>query len=123
MKTYFLNIEPRAKPRMTRQGRWKQTVKEYFQWVNRLQWEAKLKGCPMPLPDRYEVRFQIKPPKSYSKKKVREILGSGHTVKPDWDNLAKALQDALCKDDSHIYRVTVTKVWHDTPGIYILIPD
>ena len=77
----------------------------------------------MPLPGRYEVRFQIKPPKSYSKKKVREILGSGHTVKPDWDNLAKALQDALCKEDSHIYRVTVTKVWHDIPGIYIMIDD
>ena len=34
-----------------------------------------------------------------------------HQSKPDWDNLAKAFFDSICKEDMHIADVRVTKKW------------
>lgn len=30
---------------------------------------------------------------------------------PDWDNLVKAIQDAICSKDHHIWNVMVSKYW------------
>ncbi len=42
-----------------------------------------------------------------------------HQSRPDKDNLEKAVQDALCKEDNYIWDSRVTKVWSQTPGIEI----
>ena len=34
-----------------------------------------------------------------------------HKQKPDVDNMAKAVMDALLKDDSGVYHISVTKFW------------
>lgn len=43
--------------------------------------------------------------------KEKERWSHPHTLKPDIDNLTKQVFDALCKDDSHIWNMTVSKLW------------
>ena len=60
--------------------------------------------------------FRIKMPKSWSKKKKALMNGEKHIVKPDLDNLEKALFDGLngtiIKDDSQIWESFYrSKIW------------
>jgi len=50
-------------------------------------------------------------PGSWSKKKRALMDGKPHMQKPDWDNLGKAISDAIYKDDSGIYDIWITKFW------------
>ena len=48
------------------------------------------------------------------------------TTKPDWDNLAKTLQDVLTRlrfweDDAQVYSASVDKWWGEEPQIIITI--
>ena len=43
--------------------------------------------------------------------------GKPHQQKPDWDNLSKAWQDALCDDDSYVYDAHCRKFWGRTGAI------
>jgi Holliday junction resolvase RusA-like endonuclease len=61
-------------------------------------------------------------PPSWSQKKRDENRGEGHTQKPDVDNLAKALLDAIYADDSHINDIRIKKIWGDEGAIEIVKP-
>ena len=53
-------------------------------------------------------------PKSWSQKKRDAYFCKSHTQKPDADNVAKAVLDALCdhwKDDCQVFRLEVVKFW------------
>ena len=54
-------------------------------------------------------------PPSYSKKKCDKLRGQIHQLKPDWDNIGKAVSDALFEEDSVIADAHVLKYWCD-PG-------
>lgn len=71
------------------------------------------------LPTSLHLIFYIEMPKSWSKKKRAEMLGKPHTSKPDFDNLAKAVCDALLAEDSVIWRCLVEKYWAETSSITI----
>lgn len=58
-------------------------------------------------------------PKSYSARKREELKGKPHRVKPDWDNVAKAVCDALFKEDSTISDGSCAKRWDDGNGARI----
>ncbi len=66
-------------------------------------------------------------PKSTSKKKREEIFRGNikPTKKPDCDNIAKVVLDALNKvayyDDSQIVRLTVQKLYSDEPCVIVHI--
>lgn len=66
-------------------------------------------------PLRVTLGFYFKPPKSYTKKRLKAIESKRelHVKKPDSDNLAKAVTDALntiCyKDDSQIVELIIRK--------------
>lgn len=55
----------------------------------------------------------FKPPKGTSKKKTLELIGKPYLHKPDTDNIAKIICDALngvaYKDDNQIYDLSVEK--------------
>lgn len=55
----------------------------------------------------------FKPPVSTSQKKLRQIVGSNYTKKPDVDNIAKAILDSLnglpYKDDNQVSELIVKK--------------
>ena len=71
------------------------------------------------------VYFEI--PKSASKKKRFKLLTEERpTKKPDVDNIAKAIMDALSKDflyhdDSQIVSATINKYWSETPKAEVII--
>lgn len=72
------------------------------------------------LPDSgIRVYFGIEMPDSWSERKKAEHDGKPHQAKPDLDNLMKALKDALCVSDQHIWDERGTKLWSRTGYIEI----
>ena len=58
-----------------------------------------------------DLLFIIPMPNSWSKKKKERMNGLPCKVKPDTDNLTKAVKDTFCKNDSHIWKETAEKRW------------
>jgi Holliday junction resolvase RusA-like endonuclease len=106
-----VRINPCAKPRQTRSDVWKKRpiVLKYRKFADDLRAEFNRKRVE--ISDCLECQFIIQMPKSWSKKKRAEMMGKPHQQRPDLDNLEKAVQDALCKEDSHIHKHKTSKVW------------
>lgn len=107
------------KPRMTQRDKWQErpSVVRYRAFCDLARLSA-----PSDLPqnpDLVKLRIQIEVPKSWSKKKKQKMIGTPHRVKPDWDNLAKAVCDALWSEDSGIYKAEVEKIWGETSQIEV----
>ena len=62
-------------------------------------------------------------PASWSAK--RKALALYHTGRPDADNIAKAAGDALngivWRDDSQLARISISKVYGQTPGLHVFV--
>jgi Holliday junction resolvase RusA-like endonuclease len=69
------------------------------------------------------MRFGFAPPKSWSKKRVAQMLGVPHRQKPDIDNLVKGVLDALFVDDSGVHRISATKLWAAEPHVSITVVE
>ena len=108
MNTREYPITPVAKPRMTRADKWRKrpATSKYWHFVDL----CKLQRVEFPCFGAH-VTFILPMPGSWSKKKKAQMDGKPHMQKPDWDNLGKALSDAIYKDDSGIYDVHITKRW------------
>ena len=55
-------------------------------------------------------------PQSWSRKRQQTMREQWHTQKPDADNIAKAILDALkdhWKDDAQVARLSIDKRWTD----------
>ncbi|EOE1598687.1 RusA family crossover junction endodeoxyribonuclease, partial [Enterobacter hormaechei] len=52
-------------------------------------------------------------------KKRQQFDGKPHQSKPDFDNLVKALSDAIYEDDAHIWDARITKLWGEVGQIII----
>lgn len=83
------------------------------------------KGVPITV----SMVFGMPMPASTSKKRKADMLEDiiKHTVKPDCDNLIKAILDALngvaWYDDAQIVTLHVQKKYVETPNIYITIHE
>lgn len=62
-----------------------------------------------------ELTFIYEPPKNLSLKKKLELMGQPKLTRPDGDNLAKLVLDALNEvaypDDSRVYKYTSQKIY------------
>ena len=73
--------------------------------------------------------FRLPMPQSWSKKRKEGALKGleAPTKKPDWDNLGKAVSDALngvvYKDDSLVVSAHVKKVYSAVPGVDIYVSE
>ncbi|MDU1091911.1 MAG: RusA family crossover junction endodeoxyribonuclease [Leclercia adecarboxylata] len=114
MKTY--NITPMGKPRMTRADKWKKRpeVLRYRAFCD----HVRLLGVELPEAGAH-VTFVLPMPKSWSNKKHQQFNGQAHQDKPDFDNMLKALMDAIYADDAHIWDARVTKLWGEEGQIII----
>jgi Holliday junction resolvase RusA-like endonuclease len=82
------------------------------------------------LPCRVEIEARFPIPKSYSKAS-REIIDRGgslpHTVKPDADNVLKAVMDAMngivFEDDKLACDVRITKRYSRKPGLTVYVSE
>jgi Holliday junction resolvase RusA-like endonuclease len=115
-------VNPLGKPRQSRQDKWRQRpcVVRYRAFCDALRDHY---GATLPA----EVRlvFQIPMPASWSRRKKAELAGTPHGQKPDLDNCIKAVLDALCEEDSHVWRVDAEKRWAESGAveIYPLVKD
>ena len=105
-----------GKPRMTQQDKWKQRkcVLAYREYCDRVRAHGTLpEGA-----DAFaiEVTAHIAMPPSWSRKKRAAHLGRMMRQKPDWDNIGKAVCDALFKEDSMLAGGTCWKFWTDDAG-------
>lgn len=79
-----------------------------------------------PLTGALEMRLQFVFPFPKSARKADKYEGSPKVSRPDWDNLAKTLQDCLTRlcfwqDDSQIVKAFVMKCYGEQPRITITI--
>jgi len=65
------------------------------------------------------LAFYLPMPRSWSEKRKARYRGTPHMSRPDWDNLAKGLIDACCKEDGYIHAALVTKTWADEGSIVV----
>ena len=108
------NTRPVPKPRMTQRDKWakRDCVVRYYSFKDEITYQSK----HYEVPDSIRVTFGIPFPKSYSKKKKVELLGKPHQIKPDVDNLVKALLDSLKDKDQSVWRVDARKIWTSGDG-------
>ena len=70
---------------------------------------------PITGPVKVAIWATFEPAQSWSKRKVAEHLNRPHTQRPDLDNCAKAILDALNRiawaDDGQVAEIHVRKVW------------
>lgn len=101
-------ITPVAAPRMTRRDKWKHrpVVDAYMAFKD----ECHAHGVTLATEGQH-ITFIIPMPKSWNAKKRAEMDGKPHQQRPDWDNLAKGLQDAVMEQDCTVWDCRVSKRW------------
>ena len=128
--TFFVDGRPRGKgrPRMTKTGH-VYTPKETAAYESEIRQAFLKRGgesmCGLPVSVRIEADYPM--PQSWSKKQREEARGTYADRKPDWDNIEKAVLDALnglaWSDDKSVVVLIARKKWADTGGVEITITD
>ena len=108
-----------GKPRMTKADKWKKRPVTSRYWAMKDMLVLAAKKQSFVLDAQFIISIQIEMPKSWSKKKKEEMLGSPHQQTPDLDNILKGIQDSLLQEDSHIWKVYAMKYWSDKNKICI----
>lgn len=113
-----LKVEPIGKPRMTRGDAWKKRkcVLEYWAFKDHVNYTKR----GFQLGDRFTALFCVPFPKTYSKKKCKELFLKAHQEKPDLDNMLKAVLDALKPEDKRASDIRARKVWSYKPAIFLI---
>lgn len=134
-RTFFIEITPNTKPRMTRSDKWKNNpnhtdprkrqrkpVTQYFRFKDELRKKCKEIGLERIPASIYTLKFYIKMPDSWSKKKRELLNGKFHQQTPDIDNLTKALFDSLEVQDNYIAEISngYGKYWAEKAGILLI---
>ncbi len=111
-------INPVPKPRQTRSDKWNKRpcVMRYRSFAD----EVRLMDVRVPESGAHVI-FHMPMPRSWSNKKKLEMDGAPHQQKPDWDNLAKSLCDAVHSEDSFIYDFRATKLWAFDGAIEVIM--
>jgi Holliday junction resolvase RusA-like endonuclease len=127
---YLFDIIPMGAVRMTKSDTWKidpnhideakrqrKVVTRYFAFKTELFLQAKQMNFT--LGKNLDVLFLIPMPDSWSAKKKEEMNRLPCEVKPDTDNLTKAVKDTLRKQDSDIWWEKAEKRWAHKGSIII----
>lgn len=114
----IIKIEPMGAPRQTQRDKWQRrpVIVRYHAYRDQL--NLALPGYELGIS--VNLKFYLPMPKSWSKKKRAECLGTYHDQKPDADNLAKGFMDAFHSEDKHVAILHVEKYWADEGSIEIL---
>lgn len=112
----------KGRPRFARRGSFVTTYtpKNTAAAENQIAKEA-LQYIPEPITEPVALRivFYMPIPKSYSKKRSEALKNAPHIKRPDVDNLAKLVLDALngiaWAGDSQVYSMSVEKRYSDMP--------
>ena len=139
MRIYFkFRGEPvgKGRPRVTAsRGRFAHayTPKKTKEFEDAIRFEFMASNCekmpvfPKDVPLIADMTFAFSVPKSYSKKNREACLNGElfHTHRPDADNIAKAVLDALVgyayEDDSQIVTMALEKIYAEEPYVEVTI--
>lgn len=134
--TFAVSGEPKSQPRpkAMRRGSFVHiyTPATAKVWKGLVASAAKPFLSPVPIegPLSLSLDFRFVRPKSHftSKGALSKSARLAHTTKPDADNLAKAVMDALTdaglwKDDTQVVQLNVTKSYADTDGVTVRLAD
>lgn len=134
--TFTVDGTPVAKgrPRFAKRGKFVQTytpqkTKDYESLVMDAASEAMGSSEPLETPVAIYLYIHMPIPASYSKKRRQDCLSGIEKPikKPDWDNIAKAVTDALngivYVDDCQIVTAHVKKAYSDTARVEVLIQE
>lgn len=121
-KFYLFDVVPMGAVRMTHSDRWKTNphhtdprkrqracVSKYFAFKTLLKLQAKQLGFE--LGNYLDAVYVIPMPNSWSSKKKKEMNGLPCMVKPDCDNITKAVKDALKDNDGDVWWEKAEKRW------------
>ena len=116
MRIMLYPITPVPKPRQTQADKWRQrpSVMRYREFADR----CRLLGVTI-REGGDRITFLMPMPRSWSKKAREQMRGKPHQQRPDVDNLAKALLDAVFPEDCRVWDSRMTKIWADEGGIRI----
>ena len=125
--TLYFNIRPKPapRPRFSKTGTY--NTKEYTSYKKAIAHIAKTKYKLQPSDKAIslKIEFLYIKPKSWSKKKKETT--QYHIVKPDVDNLVKAVKDALngiaYKDDAQVVKIEAQKRYSDAEAVLVEIED
>ena len=118
MNRIEIEIKPMPAPRLTYQGRHTDKAKKYYAYKDEILLLCKTAGFE--LSEYHSITFYIPLPKSISKKEKQRRLDIGkHQLRPDLDNLTKAVWDALLAEDGHVHKLTAQKKWSEKGKIVI----
>jgi len=112
---FIIPGDPIGKPRQTQRDKWakRPCVLMYRAWADHARACAgELPANPLSVDCIAYFAF----PESYSEKKRAALAGRPHRVRSDWDNVAKAVCDALFEEDSMISDGSCAKRWDDGQG-------
>ena len=119
IKTYIFDVDPNTKPRMTRRDKWakRKCVTDYWTWADgaRAAW-GKVEKVVLTQPTTLSIVAYFSIPESWSRHKKEQAKNMPHTVKPDGDNVMKALKDALFHNDQMVVDGWYRKLWDDGKG-------
>lgn len=130
-KTFIVYGEPqgKARPRFTRGGQ-TYTPKKTVDYERQIRASYQLAdGVLTELPVSVSITAFYNIPKSASKAKTQRMLSNEllPCKKPDLDNIAKCVCDALngiaYKDDAQVCNLTVRKRYSNTPSIVVTIKE
>jgi Holliday junction resolvase RusA-like endonuclease len=101
-----------GKPTMTKGDQWKKRpcVVRYRMYCDRLRAYAPKELWHVDV-HTLEIIAHISVSPSWTNKKKVAMVGEIHREKPDWDNIGKAVSDALFEQDKRIACGQVKKVW------------
>lgn len=113
-----IEITALAKPRLTQRDKWKlrPVVVKYRAYCD----ELRLKMPAYELGMSVHLIFHLPMPRTWSKKKRAENVGTYHDQKPDIDNLAKGFMDAFKCEDKHVAILHAEKYWAEEGSIEVL---
>ena len=129
--TVYGDPKGKARPRFRRVGKFTMTYtpKETVEYENKVK-KSFLSSIdksfvPFSGPVEAEALCIFSVPKSCSKKKREELLGTPHTKKPDTDNVCKSLLDPLndlaYEDDSQVCKLSGLKLYGEIPRVELTI--
>ena len=110
--------KPKPKPRETQRDRWaKRPCVLRFRFFRDIVRSA-MEHFQFVPSEELGLVFYMKMPK-LSKVKTARMRGKAHRVRPDLDNMEKAIVDSLYQEDSVLHRKYSTKLWSIEPRIEI----
>jgi Holliday junction resolvase RusA-like endonuclease len=125
---FLVDAAVQAAPRMTRSDKWNKRpcVVRYMAFRNEVALAMRAEMTNKRIPEslltevvRADMVFTLPMPPSWPKKKKDAHFSAIHCQRPDCDNLAKGVLDAIFGEDSRIAFLSVAKYWSTKPYVHV----